>query len=288
MRSTFTRRAGIAATAMAALLALSACGGSGATADKQSTVAADCKPLHTFPTMKEGVLNVAAFNSPPKFHALSNNGPFEGIDAELISKFGAENCLTVSFTPMTGPAAQLALKDGKADLMGGLILKSPARGEIFGQTNGFITLETVGITSNQGLKSVDDLQGKKVGLISGSTYVEPMKEAIGADLVEEYQSDVNAFEDLVAGRVDALALQTMQGLTLSKTNPEFATEVIAEDDRYPILTGMLENNWPHTKGATEMTAAIDDFYVRAKSDGTLAEVLKKNGFDEPSLYISGR
>lgn len=283
-RTTRVLRATVASLAI--LASATACGDANAT--PAATVDPSCTPVHQFPTVKEGVLTVAAFNSPPKFHALSNSGPFKGIDAALIGQFAEENCLTVNFKPMTGPAAQLDLKDGKSDIMGGLILKSEARGEIFGQTEGYITYETVGIVSNKGYKSVDDLQGKRVGVISGSTYAEPMKEAIGAELVEEYQSDANAFEDLAAGRVDALAVQTMQGNYLSKTKPEFATQVIEEDADYPILTGQLENNWPHTKGVPELTAAIDDFYKRVKDDGTAAKVLKDNGLENIDFYLKGR
>lgn len=286
MNKRTTRLFGAAAASLAIFAGAAACGGGGETS--AAPVDPNCTPAHEFPTIKEGVLTVAAFNSPPKFHALSNSGPFEGIDAALISQFAEENCLEVNFKPMTGPAAQLDLKDGKSDVMGGLILKSEARGEIFGQTEGYITYETVGIVSNKGYNSVDDLQGKRVGLISGSTYVEPMKEAIGADLVEEYQSDTNAFEDLAAGRVDALALQTMQGTYLSTSNPEYPTEIIEEDPDYPILTGLLENNWPHTKDVPELTAAIDDFYERVKADGTAERVLKDNGLENTDFYLKGR
>lgn len=279
------------AFAGAALMAFALAGCStGASSDGSttSTVAEDCTPLHEFETIKDGTLTVAAFNSPPKFHALSESGPFEGIDATLISQFAAENCLEVTFKPMTGPAAQLDLQDGKSDVMGGLILKSDARAEVFNQTEGYITLETVGITSSEGFTSVESLEGHRVGVISGSTYAEPLKEAVGAENVEEYQSDVNAFEDLKAGRIDAIVWQTMQGLYHSGAEEGFETEVIEEDSNYPILTGMLENNWPHSKGNDALTVAIDDFYDRVKEDGTLREVLIENGFEEPDLYITGR
>lgn len=147
----------LGAAAIAASLTGCAAGGTGGAT---STVAEDCVPAHEFETIQEGTLTVAAFNSPPKFHALSENGPFEGIDATLISQFAAENCLEVLFKPMTGPAAQLDLQDGKSDVMGGLILKSDARAEVFNQTEGYITLETVGITSNQGIDTIEGLQGQ--------------------------------------------------------------------------------------------------------------------------------
>lgn len=283
---TFTRSAGIAGAAVAALLVAGCSSGSGS--GGEATVAEDCTPLHEFETIQEGTLTVAAFNSPPKFHALSDSGPYEGIDATLISAFAAENCLEVNFKPMTGPAAQLDLRDGKSDLMGGLILKSPERAEVFNQSEGYITLETVGITSSTGIDSIDGLADKRAGVISGSTYAEPLKEALGAANVEEYQSDVNAFEDLKAGRIDAIVWQTMQGRYHSRTDEEYETLVVVEDENQPVLTGMLENNWPQTKGNDALTAAVDDFYDRVKEDGTLAEVLIENGFDEPELYISGR
>lgn len=283
------RRHKIAALLGTASLAVLMAGcGSSDTADGSNEIAEDCTPEHEFSTIHEGTLTVAAFNSPPKFHALSESGPYEGIDANLISQFATENCLEVNFKPLTGPAAQLDLRDGNSDVMGGLILKSEERAEVFNQTESYITLETVGITSSEGLDSVDSLDGKTAGVISGSTYAEPLKEAIGAENVEEYQSDSNAFEDLTAGRIDAIVWQTMQGVHHSNTNEDFPTEVIQEDSDHPILTDMLENNWPHEKGNDELTVAIDAFYEKVKEDGTLADVLVEHGFEDPELYISGR
>lgn len=284
--------AAVLAGGCAALLTLTACSSTPANDTQASTVAEDCVPVHEFPTLKEGVLNVAAMNAAPKFHALSDNGPFEGIDAALLSEFAAENCLEVKFKPMTGAAAQLDLSEGKSDIFGGLILKTPARAEIFGQAEGYILYETLGLTSAKGdaYATIDSLQGKKIGTLSGSYYVEPLKAAYGADAIEEYQSDANAFEDLKAGRIDAVAWQSIQGFNFTDRDSDYVTVIVGDEAKYPELTVLLENNWPHTKGVPELTAAIDDYYKRAKADGTVERVLKENNINPEAadLYINGR
>lgn len=294
---TFTiRRAFPALAAASALVLVSACGNGEEDPDAGGNVDAeipeDCEPLHEFPTINEGVLEVAAMNAPPKFHALSDSGPFEGIDAVLIAEFAEENCLEVNFKPMTGAAAQLDLSEGNSDLFGGLILKTEQRGEVFGQSEGYVIYETVGFTSHvdDSYDSVASLEGGTVGTLSGSTYVEPLRDAFGAENVEEYQADTNAFEDLEAGRIDAVAWQSMQGFNFSNDNDEYVTIILEDDPDYPELTQLFENNWPHTIDVPELTTAIDDYYERAKEDGTVERVLEENGItgEWADFYINGR
>ncbi|GAA4837939.1 hypothetical protein GCM10023354_17840 [Garicola koreensis] len=278
------------------LMVLTACSGASGEPEAEGgtagTVAEDCTPLHEFSTLEEGVLNVAAMNAAPKFHALSDSGPFEGIDATLITDFAEENCLEVLFKPMTGAAAQLDLSEGKSDLFGGLHIKSEERGEVFGQSEGYVIYDALGVTSaaEDSFQTIESLDGATVGALSGSFFVETLKEALGAENVEEYQNETNAFEDLQAGRIDAVANQSMMSFNLSKDEEGYETFVIEEDSNYPELTALLEITWPHTKDVPEFTAAIDDYFTRAKEDGTVERVLADNGV-EPEIaqfYINGR
>lgn len=285
----------LVAASAAAVLALSACSGSNGSdteAGLSGEVAQDCTPLHEFPTLEEGVLNVAAMNAAPKFHALSDSGPFEGIDATLLTEFAEENCLQVLFKPMTGAAAQLDLREGKSDLFGGLHIKTPARGEVFGQSEGYVIYDALGITSAEedGYDTIESLKGAKIGALSGSFFVETLKAAFGAENIEEYQNETNAFEDLKAGRIDAVANQSMMSFNLSDKQEGYVSHVIAEDSNYPELTALLEITWPHTKDVPEFTAAIDDYFTRAKADGTVERVLQENGVSAQNaeFYINGR
>lgn len=292
------RRSAVVATAgsVTALMLLAACGDTTAEPEAEGgmagTVAEDCTPLHEFSTLEDGVLNVAAMNAAPKFHALSDSGPFEGIDATLITEFAEENCMEVLFKPMTGPAAQLDLSEGNSDLFGGLHIKTEERGEVFGQSDGYIIYDALGVTSaaEDSFQTIESLDGATIGALSGSFFVEPLKEALGDENVEEYQNETNAFEDLQAGRIDAVANQSMMSFNLSKDEDDYETFVIEEDSNYPELTALLEITWPHTKDVPEFTAAIDDYYTRAKEDGTVERVLEENGV-EPEIaefYINGR
>ncbi|MGP5048834.1 substrate-binding periplasmic protein [Glutamicibacter ardleyensis] len=255
-------------------------------------VADNCTPLHEFPTLKEGVLNVAAMNAAPKFHALSDSGPFEGIDATLLTEFAEENCLKVLFKPMTGAAGQLDLREGKSDLFGGLHIKTDKRGEVFGQSEGSIIYDALGITSaaENSYGTVESLNGRTIGALSGSFFVETLKDAFGSENIEEYQNETNAFEDLKAGRIDAVANQSMMSFNLSNNQEGYETKIIQEDPKHPELTGLLEITWPHTKGVPEFTAAIDDYFTRSKENGTIERVLKENGVtaEVAEFYINGR
>lgn len=298
-RATFTERKNrkiptMAAIATTIMLALTGCGGTDepdVEGGVTGNVPDDCTPVHEFPTIEDGVLTVAAMNAAPKFHALSDSGPFEGIDATLITEFAEENCLEVHFKPMTGAAAQLDLSEGKSDLFGGLHVKTDERAEVFGQAEGYIIYDALGITSTteDSYDSIAALQGKKVGVLSGSFFVEPLKDALGAENIEEYQNESNAFEDLKAGRIDATANQSMMNFNFSDGEDGYETFIFVDDPDYPELTALFDINWPHTKDVPELTAAIDDYYNRAKEDGTVQQVLEDNGVspDVAEFYIKG-
>ena len=56
-------------------------------------------------------------------------------------------------------------------------------------------------------------------------------------------------------------------------------------------TGIQGNDpFARLKDVPEFTAAIDDYYERAKEDGTVARVLKENGVDDETaeFYLNGR
>jgi len=281
------KKTSIAVVMLAAAFALAACSAPAASPTPSAT-ATGCTPKHTFATVTPGTLTVAGINAPPKFYAASADGPFTGIDGPLIVRFAAENCLTLVVKPMTGAAAVLDLSTGKSDLMIGGILKSPARAKQFGQTNGQLTYETMGISSKAGYNTIDQLKGKKVGIQSGSSYTDPLKAAIGADNVVEYQSDVNALQDLIAGRIDATALTSLQGVYLSAQHPGYPTKLVRDDPAYPDLTSVTGTDWPHAKTATDLKAAVDDFYKRIHADGSLLKDLKANHIQNLDFYVNGK
>ncbi|MGC2061914.1 MAG: ABC transporter substrate-binding protein/permease [Thermodesulfovibrionales bacterium] len=71
----------------------------------------------------------------------------------------------------------------------------------------------------QGIRSVKDLRGKKVGTLSGTVAQEILTKAEGID-VRVYAGQVEPYEDLAIGRIDAVLLDLPIAAYYGKTNPK--------------------------------------------------------------------
>jgi ABC-type amino acid transport substrate-binding protein len=253
-----------------------------------STIAADCQPAWKFDTLTPGVLSVAAINGMPKLLVSEGEGAGDGIDGKLIDDFAAEACLTVEWHPLTGAAALQNIQDGRVDMLGGVLIKTPPRAEVMNLTTGFYVHEAVGITSKDEVKTVDQLQGKTVGVQAGAFFVPALQAAIGADNVKEYQTSDATFKDLEAGRIDAVAATSLEGNYYVSSHPDagFKSGPLADDPKYADLTKLYDVTWGTRLGHDDVTSAVDSFYTQAREDGTIAKVVESFGLDS-NFYVEG-
>src|SRR5690606_6891746 len=100
--------------------------------------------------------------------------------------------------------------------------------------------------SSDSFKSAEDLKGKVVGAVTGSNYVPPLQEAIGEQNVKLYQSSDEAYQDLAAGRIDAVITPSSPQAYWVAQHPEadVVSNIIAEDSNYPVLTQEYKVVWP--------------------------------------------
>jgi len=275
--------------ASATILALALTGCTGDSASGPAAASADCEPVSEFTTATEGTIKAAGMNEMPGFLGISDTGPFDGFNATLFEQFAAENCVTVEWTPSTGAGATLALQEKKVDIFVGIVVKSDARGEIFNQPPSELFFEAAGILSEEGWNSVGDLQGKSVGAVTGSTYTAPLIEAIGEENLTQYQSSDAAYNDLKAGRIDAVVTPSVPQGWYVHENPDLGvtSEIIEADEAFPLLTKQYEVNWPVVKGNDGLSDAISDFYDRIHEDGSLEKILGEYDITD-AFYFSGR
>lgn len=238
----------------------------------------DCQPAAQFETIVDGTLTVAAVQQLPGINVDVNTGEITGLDSVLLTKFAQENCLKLDVQPLAGAAAVAAMTEGKADVAGGGWYKTEERGKVLGQSE-TLWYDQAGIVSLDGLASVGDLQGKKVGVVGGSLFEAPLAEALGAGNVTSYQSIDAIFNDLESGRIDA-ALGAGATLTIQvaeRGNQDLKVATLEPDPEYPVLTTPGEPNYPYTKTNTDLGAALDEFIGQAKQDGLIKESLAEYG-----------
>ena len=192
----------------------------------------------------------------------------------LLTKFAEDNCLRLDVQPLAGAAAVAAMTEGKADVAGGGWYKTAARGEVLGQSE-TLWYDQAGIVSTDKLASIDDLTGKKVGVVGGSLFEKPLGEAIGAESVVSFQSIDAIFQDLEAGRIDA-ALGSSATLTIQlddRGNETLKVSSLDPDPQYEVLTKPGEPNYPYTKSNEALGSALNNFIAESKTEGLIKETL---------------
>lgn len=259
------------------LLALTACSSDSEPAANDDAAPAECTPAAEFDTVVPGKLTVAGIQQLPGLDVDPVTNEVDGLDSVLLVGFAEANCLEVDFQPLPGPAAVAAMTEGKADIGGGGWYRTPERGEVMGQTDP-IWYDQLAVFANEEISSIDDLQGKKVGIVGGAVFEAPLTEAIGANNVSLYQSIDAVFEDVIAGRIDAgMGAGATTTIQVAERGLDLTVSTIAPDANYEKLTAPGEPNYPYTKSNTALGEALNAYVQEKREDGTVAEKLAEYG-----------
>lgn len=200
--------------------------------------------------------------------SFEENGELTGFDVE-IGKALAEK-MGLEANPVTNPFETIlqGLVGNKFDAIIGSMAYTKERAEQadftepYYYSGGMIFVAN----DNDSIKSPEDLDGKKIGVVAQSTYEAPAKEL--SDDIQYYSSDVVALKDLtVEGRLDAVITADIVGYEAIDNGFE-----IKEVDKpmwveQPSIAVSKEN--------PELTKALDEALKELIDDGTYEEISDK-------------
>ncbi|WP_307280889.1 ABC transporter substrate-binding protein [Arthrobacter sp. W4I7] len=157
------RPAAVVAAAVAALLALSGCGG---TTPSSPSAGAD----NPYGLIQPGTVRVASLGDAKPYTFTDAQGKFTGFDVELFTdvakRAGVDN---VVFTGQDFSAILPAVANGQFDVGVAAIGITDKRKETVDFSNGYLAgYLTVLTTKDSGIKGVDDLAGKRLGVVQGT------------------------------------------------------------------------------------------------------------------------
>lgn len=272
---------GVATAVSAAVLA--ACGSD---SDQASSVAADCKPVAEVKTVKDGVLTASISEFPPYIGA--KGGKPTGIDGALLTKIAADLCLELDAKVTSFPAIISSLDAKKADLSAGSWTITDERLSKF-EVSDPVYYSLAGVVSKDGLSTVDQLKGKKVGTTTGYLWVSDLQKALGADNVKLYQSEQSVYDDLKAGRLDAgLFTEGAVAYYLSSDgNPkDLKLAVLEKDDRIEMTVKEPATGVLIRKGSTDLQTAVNQIVADFQNSGELTKLLTDAGINEQSAITA--
>lgn len=235
-----------------------------------------CTPLHKFTTVTPGKLTVAAVSYPP-FSSMNPDGSLTGVDADIVKKIAAMECLKIAVVPGSYASNIQYLVAGRADLTIGEWYRTAARAKVVDLSDPMY-VDEMAFASKTGVDTVNQLKGLRVGTVQGYMWVPALTKIIG-DSLKTYPDAAHVEEDYAVGRLD-VSIDGILSLTIEKKAGALKgakIEVVKPDKRVPASLYPSQVTLPITKKDKGILAAINADIATMKKDGTIKAILVKYG-----------
>jgi polar amino acid transport system substrate-binding protein len=191
-----------------------------------------------------------------------------GFEVDLADEIAKELGVTARQAQNAWDSLIPALMRGDSDIAMNGIEMTPQREKkvLFSRPYYIYTEQLVVGKDEQLIKGVEDLKGKKVGTLSGTVAQDILMKMDGVD-VKIYAGQVEPYEDLAIGRLDAVLLDLPIAAYYAKPNPKlkYAGQPVGEGF-YAIAI---------RRGDVELKVKIDEILLKLVNSGRLKEIYEK-------------
>lgn len=264
--------------ALVMVLSLAACGNKAAddtnndTKDYASMSLEELKAELT--TVTEGKLTMSTNAAFPPYEMTTDNGDFAGIDVEVAGAIAQLLGLELQIDDMDFDAALLAVQGTpKADIVMAGVTVTEDRQLVMDFSASYAKgIQVVIVKDGSDIKSIDDLDGKKIGTQMGTTgYIycsdTPENGGYGEENVVAYDNCITAVQALLNNQVDCVVIDNEPAKAMVAANAGLSildTEFTNED--YAI--GVSKTN-------PCMLAAVNAAIAQLQADGTFQTIVDK-------------
>lgn len=256
----------IAALSAAVLtFGLAACGGS----DSSSTAKDSGGP--DLGLVTSGTLTVCSDVPYAPFEDFDKSSPigFKGFDVDMVSAIAKDLGLKLKILDQDfdGLQSGLTLNSGTCDLVASALTITADRAKNLDFTDGYYnSAQSLLVPDGSSIKSIADLNGKKVGVQKGTTGETYTKENAKGATPVSFPSDAEMFSALKAGQVDALLQDLPVNLEHQKAGGFTVVETYKTDENYGFAA---------KKGNDALVKAVDGALAKMKSDGSAETIYNK-------------
>lgn len=227
----------------------------------------------------KGELIVGITDFEPMDYKESASADWTGFDAELARMVGEKLGVKVSFQEINWKTKETELAAKTIDcIWNGLTWDSDRAANMSMSDYYMVNKQVIVVRSGE----QDKLSADKISVAveSGSAGEEIVNEKMSNATVVEKDSQIDALTELVAGTVDAAAIDyTMANYLINKEGSNFASLTIAEnaveaDDEYYAIA--------FRKGS-DITEVVNKYLAELREDGSIEKLARKYGL-ESALY----
>ena len=220
-------------------------------------------------TVEEGKLYMATNAAFPPYEMTSDDGSgYEGIDVEIATKIAEKLGLELVVDDMDFTSVVTSVQTGKDDIaMAGLTVNEERLKNIDFSDTYATGVQVVIVPEGSDIKSIDDLEGKMIGVQEGTTGYIYCSDDYGDESVTAYSNGAIAVQALISGSVDCVVIDNEPAKAFVAQNEGLVildTEYVVED--YAI--GISKEN-------TALYEAINNALKELIADGTVQGIIDK-------------
>lgn len=293
-RKNWIRTALTAASALALVASLTACGGSGDTtpasgADEGGDTAQTTGTGRTVEEIQEsGKVVIGVFSDKAPFGYVDSNGEYQGYDVYFGNRIGEDLGVEVEYIPVDPASRVEYAATGKVDIILANFTVTEERAQQVDFALPYMKV-ALGIVSPDDalITDAEQLNGKTLIVCKGTTAETFFEENYPDVNLQKYDQYADAYNALLDGRGDALSTDNTEVLAWALTNPGFSVGVDSLGSLDSIAPAVQKGNsslleWLNN----EILSLADEQFFHADYAETLAPVYGESA-DPDSLVVEG-
>jgi polar amino acid transport system substrate-binding protein len=220
---------------------------------------------------KKGVLVVGCKDSLPPFGYIDENSRrIVGYDIDFVNAIAKKMGVKVELKPVTSASRMPQLQEGHIDIIAATMTKNAERAKVIDFSHAYFLTGQKFITKKGTVKSLKDLEGKRIGTAKGSTSEQNVAKAIPSATVLSFDDYPQAFLALIQGKVQAVTtdeaiLAGILAKAPNKAQYEIPNLQISDE---PYGLGMR-------KGDTNLVNFVNKTILEMEKSGEAAKIFAK-------------
>ena len=227
----------------------------------------DSKDDNKLETVTEGKLTMATNAEFPPYEFYEGE-KVVGIDAEVAEKIADKLGLELEIKDVSFDSIIPGVQSGKYDMgMAGMTVTDERKRSVNFSDSYATGIQSVIVKEDSPIKSIDDLDGKKIGVQTATTGDIYASDDYGEDNVKRFENGAAAVAALTANKVDCVIIDNEPAKAYVEANKGLKildTEYAVED--YAIC---------FSKDSEELQKKVNDALNELKKDGSIQKIVDK-------------
>ena len=204
----------------------------------------------------------------PPYEYVDDNGKIIGIDAEIAEAVATKLGKKLEIKDMEFDSLLTAVQSGSIDFaLAGMTVNDERKLTVDFSDTYAKGVQVVIVPENSAIKTVDDLQGKKIGVQAGTTGDIYCTDDFGQDMVKQFNNGALAVAALKNGQVDCVVIDNEPAKNFVKANEGLTIleTAYAEEDYAAAIS----------KENKDLQKDFNKALEELKADGTIDNIIKK-------------